>query len=325
MITVSIGRDESDSRLDRVVRRSLPLTPLSVVYKLIRTGVVRLNGSKAHASSRLREHDLIEIMVDKEESPETAGDRREALCRLFHTGFFRKNFHLLFEDDYLLACLKPAGLVVHAGTGHGGNDSLIALAESYLLNSAPGEDDTPYLMHRLDKDTSGVVVIAKQRRTVRLLGEQLRRRNLTKWYCAFCHGAVQPKRGRILLPVERTSGRRSGMKMIVSGTGKEAESFYTVRRVYDDVTEVRIQLLTGRTHQIRVHFASIGFPLVGDARYGDREKDRVLFKRFRLKPRLFLHASTLSLHHPFHHTPLTIRAPEPTVFRALRCGEHSGG
>ncbi|MCX7726440.1 MAG: pseudouridine synthase, partial [Chitinispirillaceae bacterium] len=167
-----IGSEEAGCRIDRVLRRKLKLLPLSVIYMLFRKGGVVVNGKKREQNYRLQEGDVVEVDVDRSEVfTEEKGHERDLLIQLTDTSFFKNNFFILYEDEDILACNKPAGLVVHPGTGHEKRqDSLIELATAYLLKE--GKISFPRqagLVHRLDRDTSGVILIAKNKRTLRKL------------------------------------------------------------------------------------------------------------------------------------------------------------
>ncbi|MBN1307270.1 MAG: RluA family pseudouridine synthase, partial [Chitinispirillaceae bacterium] len=168
---ITIGPEDAGCRLDRVVRKRLALLPLAGIYTLIRKGGVRVGGRKTRQDYRLREGEVLEIDVDAAEvaAPRTP---EQSLARLRSTSFYKKNFSIIYEDDHLLACNKPPGLVVHPGSGHQRSDTLIELAAAYLLDksgAAAGEEAA--LVHRLDRDTSGVILIAKNKRTLRSLHE----------------------------------------------------------------------------------------------------------------------------------------------------------
>jgi 23S rRNA pseudouridine955/2504/2580 synthase len=309
---IIIGPEDAGCRVDRLLRKRLPLLPLSGIYTLIRKGGVRVGGRKVREDCRLREGEVLDVEVD---AAEVVAPRAPdaSLGRLTGTSFFRKNFSVIYEDAHLLACNKPSGLVVHPGSGHTRCDSLIELATAYLLGKngiTPGDEIA--LVHRLDRDTSGVILIAKNKRTLRSLHEAFVNRAVVKEYRAICHERPPRNEGTISVNLSRTHERNGGMKMRVDGDGREARSRYELNEFRNGLSSVTLFLDTGKTHQIRVQMAHVGAPVVGDVRYGDAAADAKLFGG--APPRLFLHACRVSFRHPHTRKSLTIKAPVPQEF-----------
>ncbi len=315
MQRIHIGPEEAGCRVDRLLRKRLALLPLSGIYRLIRKGGVRINGRKANADYRPAEGEVLEIDVDEAEiiyrqAPDLS------LAKLRGTSFFAKNFSIIYEDDHMLACNKTPGLVVHPGTGHTHRDSLIELAVSYLLDKKSiVSGDEAALVHRLDRDTSGVILIAKNKRTLRLLHKSFLSREVEKEYRAVCHNRPPDLKGTISLNLFRTGGKEDGMKMRVDNRGRASVSRYSVTAYSNGLSSIEVFLDTGKTHQIRVHMAHIGAPVVGDLRYGDCTADNKLFGG--PPPRLFLHAYRISFRHPYTNRPITIKAPIPSEFSEI--------
>ena len=313
---ITIGSEEDGCRTDRIVRKRLPLMPLSSIYMLFRKGKVRVGDRRAKQDYRLKAGDILRIGVDAAEVAVPKGTD-SSLAQLTGTSFFRKNFSIIFEDANLLACNKPTGLVVHPGSGHTRHDSLIELATAYLLTtgkSVPGEEIA--LVHRIDRDTSGVILIAKNKRTLRLLHDQFRERTLTKEYIALCHHRPPADEGTLHTQLKRDDRRNTGMKMRVQKGGTDAICRYHIDSFNGTFSKVAVFLDTGKTHQIRVQMAEAGAPIIGDVRYGNEKADRDLFGGD-TAPRLFLHAVRLRLRHPHSGKPLTIKAPIPEPFNRL--------
>jgi RluA family pseudouridine synthase len=311
----TIGPEEHGCRADRLLRRRLPLLPLAAVYSLIRKGGVRIGGKKIRQDYRLQEGEMLDVSVDAAEV--AAPDAPDAsLARLTGTSFFRKNFSVIYEDANLLACNKPCGLVVHPGSGHTRGDSLIELAQAYLIDKKgipPGDEIA--LVHRLDRDTSGVILIAKNKRTLRVLHEAFTDRTVVKEYRAVCHHRPPDNEGVITVNLSRTDKRNSGMKMRVDDDGQTACSRYELTGYRNGLSSVTVFLETGKTHQIRVQLAHVGSPIVGDVRYGDSALDAACAGG--PPKRLFLHACRISLKHPQTHRPLTIKAALPEEFSRI--------
>lgn len=322
MTKIKIGSQEAGSRLDRILRKRLSLMKLSDIYALFRKGGVRVGGRKVKQDYRVAEGDEIDVNVDSSEIIAPKGPDG-SLKKIVGTDYFKRNFKIIFEDTDLLACDKPSGLVVHPGTGHLHHDTLIELATGYLLSEGLlKEGEEPALVHRLDRDTSGVILIAKSKRVVRLINELFRNRtDVEKQYVAVCHNRPPEFEGEIVVGLTRTHEQSSGMKMAVSDEGTITRTRYKILEYANDLSRLELYLDTGKTHQIRVHLNHLGCPIVGDSRYGNPELDnKVLLKNPR---RLYLHARRLSFIHPFTHKRLNITAPEPKEFREII--ERQGG
>lgn len=317
MVTIPITANEAGSRLDRLLRKKLPLKTLSDIYRMIRTGFVRVNGKKAKENLRLAEGDTLEVRIDKAElSTKTpsasAGAERADLSK---TDFYRRNLKIVFEDEAILALDKPPFLVVHPGTNHVSGATLIDLVKCYMqAKPAKEKDADPVLMHRLDRDTSGIILIAKNKGIVRRLHEHLRGHEMTKQYIAVCHGRPGKEKGVIEVNLAKTLEENAGTKMSVARDGVYSKTEYSVISASASLSKIRLTIVTGRTHQIRVHMAHIGCPVVGDVRYGDPARDREQFKRSAINKRLYLHASSISFSHPQTGKKLTLTAPEPEEF-----------
>jgi len=315
MISLALTPDDPGSRIDRVLRKNLPLTSLSDIYRLIRVGGIRVNGKKIAHNYRLCAGDDITMDVDKAELVSPQPSDTEALKALARTDYYKRNLVIVYEDRDLLACDKPSGLVVHPGTGHVRRDTLIDLVKSYIASGksfVPGSD--PVLVHRIDRDTSGIILIAKNKRMVRRLHTHFRDHQIEKKYYAVCHGAPPKKQGVITVSLEKTVERNSGTKMKVCETGMFSKSAYAVERSNGRLSGLWITIETGRTHQIRVHLAHIGCPIVGDVRYGNKDLDSALFSSKGVVRRLYLHAFHISFIHPLDGKRRTLTAALPDAF-----------
>ena len=325
MIELLAGENEAGCRLDRIVRKRLPLIALSGIYSLIRKGGVRVSGRKVRQDYRLQQGDLIEIDADVAELAVPDHHERQDLSALVRTEFFKRNFAVLYEDRDLLACNKPAGLVVHPGTGHLRHDTLIDLATAYLLAAGTiKESDDIALVHRLDRDTSGVILIAKNKPAVRRLHEAFRTRSMVKQYIAICHHRPPRTEGEVAVRLVRERDERGETTMRVreqtafGPMGMPTLSVYRLDAYNNDLSKVEVLLETGKTHQIRVHLAHIGAPVVGDIRYGNAELDKALFAgRSRVVRRLYLHALKLEVPDYSGGRAISIKAPLPPEFTSI--------
>jgi RluA family pseudouridine synthase len=314
-----MGPSEDGSRLDRLLRKRLPLIGLSGIYGLIRRGAVRVDGRKARQDHRLKEGEILEIDVNESEF-ESEARPQNSLAALTKTDFFRRNFNILHEDSSILICNKPAGLVVHSGSGHSHHDNLVDLATAYVLSkekpapSAAETPEAPVLMHRLDRDTSGVILLAKNKGVVRALHADMRDGKFTKQYAAVCHNRPPEFEGTITLGMARSDSRRGGMKMRVADNGPESVTTYRIAGYQNDRSRLEIFIHTGKTHQIRVHMSHLKAPIIGDDRYGDPRLDEKIFASAGLPKRLYLHAHKLTFPHPKTGKPMTVTAPVPKEF-----------
>jgi len=218
---------------------------------------------------------------------------------------------VVFEDAHLLVIDKPAGLVVHPGAGHRGGTLLNGLVAHH-----PGCADLPRagIVHRLDKDTSGLMVVAKTLEAQTSLVRQLQARTVSRTYHAVVHGVLR-RSGTVDAPVGRHPVHRT--RMAVTGQGKSARTHYTPLRAGDGWTLVECRLETGRTHQIRVHMQSLGFPLIGDPVYGVKHASRIIAPALAGFDRQALHATALALLHPRTDAPMRWESPMPADFATL--------
>lgn len=284
--------DASGERLDKFLDRHCPDLSRSRLQALIAQGCVTIDGNAAKPSTRLRQCQVVELRIP-EPAPSGLTPQRILL-------------NIAYEDAHLLVVNKPAGLTVHPAPGHPDNTLVNAVLALCPDLQGIGGSIRPGIVHRLDKDTSGLMVVAKNECAHKRLAEQLKRHAFTKVYTALVHGSVSPDEAVIDAPIGRANSDRKRMA-IVQG-GRDAITRYRVIRRFPAHTLVEVRLATGRTHQIRVHFASLGYPLVGDATYGKPHS--------RLN-RHFLHASTLGFHHPANDECLQFSAPLPPELQAF--------
>ena len=275
-----------NERLDKHLATLHPDLSRSAIQQMISEGVVRVNGQISKSSHRLKETDRLEFDLSAE-TPITSSPQPLPL-------------NIVYEDDHLLAVDKPAGLTTHPAPGHQTGTLANALL-SYLPELAGvGDPSRPGIVHRLDKDTSGLLLVAKTQTAHRGLSAQFKRRTVTKTYIALVQGTVSPPEGVIQAPVGRHFTRRKEMAVVHGG--RDAETRYRTVTSYDGYSLLSITPHTGRTHQIRVHMAAIGHPVVGDATYGKRHPEL---------RRHFLHAASLRFNHPFSGKEMELSSPLP--------------
>lgn len=278
--------DNEGERLDVFVARSVAGLTRSYVKSLVESGRILVGGVPEKASRRLRPGEAVGVIVP---DPATLELQPEAIP-----------LDIVYEDADLVAVNKPAGMPVHPGPGHSGETLVNAvLAHCPDLRGIKGSV-RPGIVHRLDRDTSGLIVVAKHDAAHHGLSEQFRMRTVEKTYLALVKGRVEPGSGELQGSIGRDPGNRK--RMAVVGKGKDALTGYRVGELLGEASLVVVKPKTGRTHQIRVHFAASGHPLVGDTLYGGRS---------RILARQFLHAARLQVDQPSSGVRLDLRAAAP--------------
>ena len=273
---IRIDRELAGQRIDNFLRRELPGVPKGRLYRLVRRGEVRVNGGRIRAEYKLQEGDEVRVPPARIRAP---GDAPGASLASKMAG------RVLYEDKRLLVIDKPAGVAVHGGSG-------ISHGVIELLRHARPELRDLSLVHRLDRETSGCLVLAKRRSVLREMHARFRDGVVEKNYLGLAVGDWQLGEQLIdkpLLVQHRKGGERH---VVVSGGGKPAQTRVQLSRTFGQYSLLQCSPLTGRTHQIRVHLQHVGFPLLGDERYGDEPENRRA-KKFGLS-RLFLHAQSIS-------------------------------
>ena len=276
-----VGKEEVLKRLDKVLVEQYPQKTRNYFQKLIADGHILVNSRQTKAGMRLNTGDQIKVNF-----PDPS-----------HLSLEGKPIPItiIYEDDDVLVINKPAGMVTHPGThGSHSDDSLVNALLYHAAGKLGGINGIlrPGIVHRLDKDTSGLLVVAKNDRAQLDLSSQFKARAVQKTYYALVYGHLTPKKGMIEAPLARARNDRKKMAVSANSNAKEAFTRYKVLEYIGNYSFVEISLLTGRTHQIRVHFAAIGFPIVSDQVYGNEKINKLFRKKYNLN-RQFLHAGKL--------------------------------
>ena len=315
--SITVTEEDAGRRLDQFLASRLNVSRARV-QQLISEEKVRVDDGTAKPSLKLRGGERISILSPAERPPLRAIAEEIPL-------------DILFEDDDLAIINKPAGMMVHAGAGatddaRNRGTLVNALLHHFATLSGVGGEMRPGIVHRLDKETSGLIVVAKNDESHRKLADQFARREVKKKYVALVHGWVKKDSGTISASISRDRARRTRMTTRHSG-GREAVSHYQViRRIdshYGKFTLLEVKIDTGRTHQIRVHLSSIGHPVVGDTLYGAprelraRRLEHVTAPGLSL-PRNFLHAAQLELAHPRTGAKISLTSPLPQELVAFQ-------
>lgn len=296
VIFVNVDEEEAGQRLDNFLAKRLKGVPKSHLYRIIRSGEVRVNKGRADATTRLAAGDVVRVPpVRVAEKPDTS--TVDAAAR-------HVELSILYEDDALLAINKPAGLAVHGGSG-------LSFGVIELLRAQRPQAKFLELVHRLDRDTSGILLVAKKRSALTRLHEMLRdNHQIDKRYLALVAGRWPNPRSHIrfkLFKYETAEGERR--VRVDEEAGLTSHTVANVRQHWPEATLLECELKTGRTHQIRVHLAASGHPILGDDKYGDLATNRAMQKRG--LRRMFLHAWRLTLTHPLTSEPLILEASLP--------------
>lgn len=289
---VTITDDEAGQRIDNYLLRICKGVPKSHIYRILRSGEVRVNKGRIDQTYRLTLGDEVRIPPVR-------------VAEKITPSIPTANFSILYEDNYLLIIDKPAGTAVHGGSG---------VSFGVIEQLRANRPDAKYLelVHRLDRETSGVLLVAKKRSTLVGLHEQIRAGTIDKRYLTLVHGDWQNARQHVKLPLHKYSTAEGERRVRVQEGGMASHTIFNLLKKIDEFTLLEAELKTGRTHQIRVHLASSGFVIAGDDKYGDfslnRELQKASNKRGTLK-RMFLHAHQITFIHPETGETVTIDAP----------------
>jgi 23S rRNA pseudouridine1911/1915/1917 synthase len=305
LLTFLVSPASVGERLDAFLASQIEGWSRARLQRLIEEADVLVNGQVAKSSHKLRENDQVEV----------------ELSPLPSTSFTPENIPLdiVFEDDELIVVNKPSGMVVHPAAGAETGTLANALAYHFQQLSNNAGTARPGIVHRLDKGTSGLLVVAKTESTHENLADQFRAREVFKSYLTLVHGRVENKTGEIDQPIARDP--RNRIRMAVVRGGRPALSLYRVRKRFERFTLLDIELKTGRTHQIRVHLAWLKHPVVGDEVYGGGRDKTVPNVRIRVQigklGRQFLHAEQLGFRHPRTGDQVRFTAEPPADLRHL--------
>ena len=300
---LEVGAEESGQRIDNYLIRWLKGVPKSHVYRILRSGEVRVNKGRIGPDYRIQDGDRVRvppIRVAERDAPHLpkSGPRVE--------------FDILYEDAAMLVINKPSGFAVHGGSG-------ISLGAIEQLRAMRPDAKFLELVHRLDRDTSGVLMFAKKRSALVALHEQLREGRVKKIYLALVSGHWRDAKRAVKAPLQKHLLANGERRVSVNEEeGQVAHTIFRLRKAWPNATPpfslLEAELKTGRTHQIRVHLTHLGFPIAGDDKYGDFPLNKTLKKQ--ILKRMFLHASQTGITHPDSGKPMHFEAPLPAELEA---------
>ncbi len=289
---VTITDEDAGQRIDNYLLRTCKGVPKSHIYRILRSGEVRVNKGRIDQLYRLEAGDVVRI------PPVRVAEKSTAVVPA-------AEFAILHEDSHILVIDKPCGVAVHGGSG-------VSFGVIEQLRASRPDAKFLELVHRLDRETSGLLMLAKKRSALTNLHEQMRDGLTDKRYLTMVYGDWKNARQHIKLPLHKYTTPEGERRVCVQAGGMESHTVFTLLRKFDKFALLEAELKTGRTHQIRVHLASSGYPIAGDDKYGDFALNRVLLKadqtRGALK-RMFLHAHQITFTHPESGKPMTINAP----------------
>ncbi|MFC5475143.1 RluA family pseudouridine synthase [Paraherbaspirillum soli] len=297
---LTISEEDAGQRIDNFLLRICKGVPKSHIYRVVRNGQVRVNKGRIDQTYRLKEGDIVRV------PPIRVADK------VIHA-VPGAEFEILLEDNCMLVIDKPAGVAVHGGSG-------VSYGVIEQLRASRPKAKFLELVHRLDRDTSGLLLLAKKRSALTNLHEQMREGTTDKRYLVLVHGDWQNARQHIKLPLHKYTTADGERRVRVQEDGQESHTIFTLIRRYGDFALLEAELKTGRTHQIRVHLSSSGFAIAGDDKYGDFALNRDLQKadgeRIALK-RMFLHAHQITFTHPETGKQVTLNVPLPPECKAF--------
>ncbi|MEK9771204.1 MAG: RluA family pseudouridine synthase [Nitrosomonadales bacterium] len=298
VMLIKVDEDYVDQRIDNFLIKKIKNVPKSHIYKIIRSGEVRVNKKRIKADYKLNLNDQIRLpplKLNLSKIKNTSPDLR-----------IKKN--IVYEDDWFLIVNKPEGIASHGGSGIS-----LGLIESLRIE----RDDLRYLelVHRLDKNTSGLILVAKKRAALRSLQELFRNKKIIKKYLTLVKGEWLEKKIKVEMNLKKIVTKDGQQVVKKSKDGKLSQSIFRLVKYIVNLSLIDVELLTGKTHQIRVQLAEMGFPIAGDDKYGDFSFNRTLLKRG-LK-RMFLHAYYIEFMHPFLNKKFTLEVGLPDSLKKI--------
>ena len=292
MLSITVNKHNAEQRLDRFLRKTFPAAPLGLLFAILRKKKVRVNGVAGKAAQMMHENDIVQIYENLPQESKNFSEQRKM------TPDIKKKLGFVMLNSDFAIINKPCGLASQSGSGISEDESLVGMLEIWAREE--NLDFKPALVHRLDKETSGLIIAALSGAALRQFGSMIRERKIKKEYLALVKGNMPQKSGKISMPLP--------------GDTKISVSKWVVEKSFKECDLVRVGLETGRKHQIRIHFAQIGHPLLGDSKHGDFALNRRFKKEFGLS-RLFLHSAYLEFN--WNGEKIRLEAELPTELEKI--------
>ena len=291
---VTVDEASAGQRIDNFLCKHLKGVPKSHLYRILRDGQVRVNSKRVDATYRLQLEDVVRIPPVRVAAPLQQAQPVHVAIKLAGS--------VIYEDEAMLALNKPAGMAVHGGSG-------ISRGVIEQLRLERPQARFLELAHRLDRETSGVLLVGKKRSALTRLHDMMRENQMRKRYLMLVQGCWKDQKRRVVLPLVKHEMENGEKRVSVQTGGQHSETVFYLKENLGEFSLLEAELVTGRTHQLRVQLAHLGFPILGDDKYGDFSLNKRLQKSG-LK-RMFLHSAQTSLNHPLTQEPLTLTAPLP--------------
>jgi RluA family pseudouridine synthase len=328
MMSVPIAHPaDAGQRLDRFVRKYLPGAPLGAIFKMLRTGKIKVNAKKKDQTYRLELWDEVSFWLSDADMEGFIQDQKWNTASFFSSWGTKDlpqetskiPLSILYEDEYLMVVNKPPGINVHAGDHKTTESNIIDQVQDYLGWKYDSLTFRPALVHRIDRDTSGCLLIAKDKWALEILLRELQAHDMEKVYYTIVVWVPTKRQDTIRARLLRIPDAKNEAKVRVDETGQSAVTHYTVLQTiatHQPLSLLECRIETGRTHQIRVHMAHIGHPVLGDRAYGDPSVNSYARRDLSITRQL-LHAQSLTFVHPKTRKKLTVEAPYPTDFLSM--------
>ncbi|WP_343188060.1 RluA family pseudouridine synthase [Buchnera aphidicola (Ceratoglyphina bambusae)] len=297
---IYVKENSIGQRIDNFLIKKFKKISKNVIYTIIRKGRVRINKKRIKPKYKLKIKDIIRIPPIY-----TKIKKKKKINKKYYRNLLNKN--ILYEDKYLLAINKPQKIAVHGGSG-------IKLGIIEIIRILYKLEKNLELVHRLDKDTSGILLISKKKFVLKSLHKQMKDRKTKKTYIAAVHGIWPEKIKTINLPLLKTKKINGKNLVIVKKDGKKSKTKFKIKKIFKNFTILKVYPITGRTHQIRVHTSNVGFPIINDNRYGNRKLD----KKIKINKNLLcLHALSISFIHPKTKKKINIKSTKNNISKIL--------
>ncbi|WP_340147554.1 RluA family pseudouridine synthase [Buchnera aphidicola] len=295
VLIIKIDSLDANQRIDNFLFKTYKKIPKSKIYKILRTGEIRVNKKRIKPRYKLKTQDLIRI------PPLRIVLKKKIKINIKNKNQKKIKKSVLYEDKYILIINKPSGIAVHSGSG-------IKYGIIEILRFKKSKNDFIELVHRIDKNTSGVLILAKKKSILKMLQQQFLMKKIKKKYLTIVHGNWPKKKCFINEPIQRKISQKNKKLVFIHKDGKTSKTYFKIIKKFKNFTLLAAYPITGRTHQIRIHASHIGHPILFDDRYGNKKIENFINNK-KIKKNILLHAYKIKFYHPKNKKKITIRAP----------------